>query len=89
MVQRTLGVLMALRVFAVGDHVEEIESLGFCKVIAVLEVDPETGFGRYRVRQFAHPHAIVDTDSHHIFRLQGYRHDPRAGRALSKCAIRW
>lgn len=81
---------MTFPVFAVGDHADEVEQLGFCKVLEVVRIDPLTGFGVYTVRQFSHPHRIETTDSHHLSKLQGLRHDPRAHRmGRNKLAIRW
>jgi hypothetical protein len=59
----------------VGDRVEGVEQLGLSKVI---EVGTDQNEGYYRVRQYAHPHAITWIHEYDLTTPTEMRHDPRA-----------
>lgn len=59
----------------IGDRVEEIEQLGLAKIVDI-ETDAN-GQTHYHLRQFAHPHTMIWTDSIHISKPTERRHDPK------------
>jgi hypothetical protein len=60
--------------FKVGQRANEVEQCGLVKIVKYL------GFydnqHHYRVRQFAYPHKIIDTDEIHLSKPVGKTHDP-------------
>lgn len=61
--------------FRVGQRAEETEQLGLVKVIKYTGF--KHGFHHYLVRQFAHPHRVIETDEVHLSRPTGLTHDER------------